>query len=395
VSTASLETNPPASKCQGKILLVDDEPALVRILARVLTSAGHEVITAHDGQEAVEQLSLNTFEVVLSDIDMPRMSGITLLRAIREHDPDVPVILMTGAPNLDTAIEAVRHGALLYLSKPIDSDELLSVLQRAVRLARIARVKQEAMVLMNRGGQGIGDRVAAETSLDRALSTMWLAFQPIVRASDRSLYGYEALLRSREATLPHPGAVLDAAERLGRIHLLGQKVRTLAAAEVIGVPTGCTFFVNLHPADLNDENLFSDQSTLSACASRVILEITERSSLEGVKDLRTKLAKLRGMGFRIAIDDLGAGYSGLTSLTSLEPEVVKLDMSLIRDVDKNPKKEKLVRSMTSLCRDLGMLVVAEGIETPEERDTLVALGCDLLQGYLFAKPAEPFPSFTW
>jgi len=101
------------------------------------------------------------------------------------------------------------------------------------------------------------------------------------------------------------------------------------------------------------------------------------------------------MGFRIAIDDLGAGYAGLTSFATLEPEFVKLDMSLVRDVHKSPMKEKLVGSITSLCKELGMMVVAEGVETPLERDMLVALGCDLLQGYLLAMPGRPFPTFAW
>jgi EAL domain-containing protein (putative c-di-GMP-specific phosphodiesterase class I) len=101
------------------------------------------------------------------------------------------------------------------------------------------------------------------------------------------------------------------------------------------------------------------------------------------------------MGFRIAIDDLGAGYAGLTSFATLEPEFVKLDMSLVRDVDRNPTKEKLIRSMTSLCKDLGMMVVAEGVETLAEREVLERLGCDLLQGYLLAKPGKPFPAFSW
>jgi EAL domain-containing protein (putative c-di-GMP-specific phosphodiesterase class I) len=144
-----------------------------------------------------------------------------------------------------------------------------------------------------------------------------------------------------------------------------------------------------------DETLLSGASPLSAFADHIVLEITERASLDGVKDARAKIAELRRMGFRIAIDDLGAGYAGLTSFATLEPEFVKLDMSLVRDVDKNPTKEKLIRSMTSLCKELGMMVVAEGVETPSERDLLVTLGCDLLQGYLLAKPGKPFPTFAW
>jgi EAL domain-containing protein (putative c-di-GMP-specific phosphodiesterase class I) len=101
------------------------------------------------------------------------------------------------------------------------------------------------------------------------------------------------------------------------------------------------------------------------------------------------------MGYSIAVDDLGAGYAGLTSFTLLEPEIVKLDMSLIRDVHQNSTKQKVVRSMTALAKDMGMIVVAEGVESQAERDCLIDLGCDYLQGYLFARPGPPFPEVKW
>src|SRR6185312_10851529 len=94
-------------------------------------------------------------------------------------------------------------------------------------------------------------------------------------------------------------------------------------------------------------------------------------------------------------DALGAGYAGLTSFTLLEPEVVKLDMELVRGIDSHRTKRSIVTSMVTLCHDMGATVVAEGVETPAERDALVDLGCDLLQGYLLAKPAPPFPEFAW
>jgi EAL domain-containing protein (putative c-di-GMP-specific phosphodiesterase class I) len=144
-----------------------------------------------------------------------------------------------------------------------------------------------------------------------------------------------------------------------------------------------------------DETLFSLEAPLSCMAERVVLEITERASLDAVEDARNKVARLRQMGFRIAVDDLGAGYAGLTSFATLEPELVKLDMTLVRGIDANPTKQKLVRSVTSLCRELGMTVVGEGVETRQERDTLVQCGCDLLQGYLIARPGQPFPSYDW
>jgi EAL domain-containing protein (putative c-di-GMP-specific phosphodiesterase class I) len=98
------------------------------------------------------------------------------------------------------------------------------------------------------------------------------------------------------------------------------------------------------------------------------------------------------MGYRLAVDDLGAGYAGLTWFTQLEPEVVKLDMSLIRGIDSEPTKQKLARSMASLCHDLGILVIGEGVETAAEQKGLVTAGLDLLQGYFFARPGPPFPN---
>jgi len=97
----------------------------------------------------------------------------------------------------------------------------------------------------------------------------------------------------------------------------------------------------------------------------------------------------------VAIDDLGAGYAGLSYFAQLTPEVVKIDIALVRDIHKEPVKRKLVGSLTSVCKELGMLVVAEGVETAAERDVVAELGCDLQQGYLFAKPGPPFPPVAW
>jgi EAL domain-containing protein (putative c-di-GMP-specific phosphodiesterase class I) len=126
-------------------------------------------------------------------------------------------------------------------------------------------------------------------------------------------------------------------------------------------------------------------------ASRVVLEITERASLHGIPDIRARIASLRQLGFRIALDDLGAGYAGLTSFALLEPDVVKLDMALVRDLNSEPTKRTLVRTMISMCKELGIVVTSEGIETREERDDLALAGCDLMQGFLYARPGEGFP----
>jgi EAL domain-containing protein (putative c-di-GMP-specific phosphodiesterase class I) len=171
-------------------------------------------------------------------------------------------------------------------------------------------------------------------------------------------------------------------------------VRANVVAGTQGADKGWLFFVNLHPEDLLDATLFLADSPFTALAEHVVLEITERMSLDHVSHVQEKVGSLRKLGFKIALDDLGAGYAGLTSFTLLEPEFVKLDMSLVRDIHETPTKRKIVRSMVSLCHDMGKQIVAEGIESAQERDVLVDLGCDLLQGYLFAKPGRPFPALN-
>ena len=377
------------------ILVADDDDGSRGFLARGLRSAGYEVLVAANGSEATEIVRATPVDAIVSDISMPGMSGIDLLKAIRQRDADVPVVLVTGSPDVESAMEAVRFGALLYLKKPVDLDELRRVMARAVRLGRIARLKQEALALLSGGGLGGADLLALEASFDRTLDTLWIAYQPIVRASDGSLFGYEALMRSNESSLPHPGAILDAAERLDRVGELGRAIRAAAAVPLANVPNDVTLFVNLHSRDLLDATLFSAETPLAAMAGRVVLEITERAALDDVRDARERIARLRAQGFRIAVDDLGAGYAGLTSFVTLEPELIKLDMSLVRDIDRHPMKRSLVRSVTLLCKELGLLVVAEGVETMAERNTVVECGCDLVQGYLIAKPGRAFPNHVW
>jgi EAL domain-containing protein (putative c-di-GMP-specific phosphodiesterase class I) len=193
--------------------------------------------------------------------------------------------------------------------------------------------------------------------------------------------------------LPHPGAVIDAAERLGRLDDLGRRVRTLAP-EPMSALSDALLFVNLHPADLLDEQLFAADSPLARMAPRVVLELTERAALDQVANVRDRLARLRKLGFRLALDDLGAGYAGLTSFATMEPEIVKFDMTLVRGIDANPVKRTVVEKMTALAHELKVGVVAEGVETVAERDALVAIGCDLLQGYLFGKPGRAFPELS-
>ena len=372
------------------VLLVDDDVAILRAYKKALASLGMTVETTGSGEDAIELVKSRSFEAILCDISMPGMTGIEFLRNVRAHDLDVPVILMTGEPNLESAIRAVEYGAFRYLTKPIENEELRAVVTRATGLRKMADLKREAMALAGPRRPRLAERIALDVRFSWGMSLMWIAFQPIVAWHDRSVFGYEALLRSDEPLMANPADMLDAAERLERLHELGRAVRASIATKALEAPRRVKLFVNLHSADLNDDDLFAVTAPLSRIADRIVLEVTERASLHRVTNLSAKVTQLESLGFQIAVDDLGAGYAGLTSFTQLEPTIAKLDMSLVRGVDSDPRRQSVIRSMKKLCDELNMLVVAEGVETVAERDALAELGCDLLQGYLFAKPQRAF-----
>lgn len=374
---------------KARVLVVDDEPSVSQVFARMLTAAGHVATVAHDGVRAIELLAVTPFDVVVSDIQMPEMDGLTLLRRIRAHDLDLPVVFVTGNPGLDTAIQAIEHGAFRYLPKPVEAAKLIAAVESAARLHVVARLRRESAAEFS--NPLLGDRAGLEARFEAGLASLWVAAQPIVSWRTRSVFAYECLLRTEEPTLRNPMDFVDAAERLDRRAALGRVIRQSIAHQLADAPEQVNILVNLHPHDLVDDDLLDDQSALARFADRVVLEVTERAALDEVHGVLPAVTRLRRLGYRIALDDLGAGYAGLSSFAQLQPEIVKVDMSLVRGIDGSQTKRKLFAAFAELCRDLGTAIIAEGVETAAERDCLTSLGGDLFQGYLFARPGRGFP----
>ena len=376
---------------KASVLVVDDEDVIRTVLSHTLRGAEFHVTTAKSAHEALRALDVNRFDTVVTDIMMPEMDGIELLTHIRQRDRELPVIILTGQPTLDSAIVAVREACFRYLKKPCTPEELCATVREAAAMYRLAVLKRRALENLESSTQPKSEPTKLAEQFDAALAGLWMAFQPIVHWPHKSLFGYEALVRTTGSALSNPNLLFDAAERLRRVHELGRQIRRLVGEAIHEAPLDASIFVNLHSADLNDEELFSARSPLSEHANRVVLEVTERASLERVRDVQGGMNRLRKLGYRIAVDDLGAGYAGLSSFSQLEPDIVKLDMSLIREIDSSNRKSSIVRSMIAVCaRDLGTKVVCEGVETEAERDTLENIGATLLQGYLFGRPERGF-----
>ncbi len=361
------------SSPSGRVLVVDDDDLFLRVCGSLLRRAGLTVETVNNPLEALKRVEHQRYDVIVSDVCMPDITGLSLLEAVRRFDSTVPFVLMTGAPSIESAISAIDLGVHKYLPKPFNVDEFVISITEAV--------KRRA---------GAEDIPALHRRLDRALEGLWMAYQPIVELGKRRSLSYEALLRTTTPDIKGPGEVLELAEKTGRLFDVGRAIRTLVAGEMVNLAEDIDVFVNLHPADLEDPELYASDSPLAAWSKRVVLEITERASVAHDKALNDQMRNLRAMGYRIAVDDLGAGYSGLTTLARVQPEFVKLDASLVRGIDTSAVNQLIVSAVLDLSAELGSRVVAEAIETPEELVMLRELGVDLMQGYFFARPARPF-----
>jgi len=373
-----------------RVLVIDDEPAVLRVLGLLLERHGFHVDTVANARDGLKLLEQEKFHVVLSDIIMPELSGVDFLRELRRHDLDVPVILMTAGPTLDSALDAIEYGAQQYLLKPVEPESLVQSVGRAAALGELARLKRQALALTTRDALPYGDRTTLEAVLKRAFDTIRVVFQPIVSMTQRKLMGYEAFLRCDEMLFTSYGALLGAADRIGWRTTLSKTIYQRIGHECADLPDGALLFVNIHPLDAQEGMIVGSEAPLEPIARSVVLEVSEHAPADQLDTLAVTLPKLRSAGFRLALDDLGTGPSGLVGFTRLSPDFGKLDRTLLSGLDADPQRQKVVKAMYALCAELGLPLIAEGVETPSERDALKALGADYAQGNVFGSPTAGF-----
>jgi diguanylate cyclase (GGDEF)-like protein/PAS domain S-box-containing protein len=243
-------------------------------------------------------------------------------------------------------------------------------------------------------------RLELEADLRRAIENreFTVHYQPIVRLGDGRITGFEALARWQHPRrgLVAPGEFIPAAESSGLIVPIGRWILAEACGQAqrwhAEWPTDppLSISVNLSVREIQDPGLVDGVDAILAETgldpARLVLEITETSMLEDAEETLTTLNALRSLGVRLAIDDFGTGYSSLSYLRRLPVDILKLDRSLVASSGEVQRDAALVDAVFRLGHDLGLQTIVEGVEEPEQRARLVALGCELGQGYLFARP---------
>jgi len=367
----------------ARILVVDDESLVRRAMTRILTTEGYSVVTAGDGEEALRYAADTVFDLAIVDYDMPGRDGLWVLSSLRELMPGCLRVLMTGRTDFPIVVEAVNRGEVLrVIQKPFEPTRIRALVEEAFgaieRMHAVREAQQRAV------------QQSEKTMLEKGLASdhFRLAIQPIVKAGSGRVFGYESLLRSTHPVLDGPLSILKVAERSKMLNELGHLVACRAADLLTRIPPSATLFINLHPDQLADPELL--EHTLGPVlpyARRCALEITERSKLKDIPHWEKAVDRMQDAGFDIAVDDLGAGYNALSILADLQPRYIKIDMSIVRNVDCEPRKQRLVDLLCKFGEATDALVIAEGVETQAEAETLVECGSHLLQGYYFGRPS--------
>lgn len=225
-------------------------------------------------------------------------------------------------------------------------------------------------------------------SFDVRASDLAVVFQPIVRCNSLEVFAYEALARCSLPHLRDPEVLFAHAARHGRCGELGRFIREIAVPHCAGRP----LFLNVHPHELTQGWLVRPDDPIYSHDCDIYLEIVESMPFDDFDLSWRVLRDVQSHGnVLLVIDDLGVGFSNLGRISKLSPRIVKLDRQLIAGMTIGSRQHLLVAGVVELCRDLGAMVVAEGVETVEEFDAVRTAGAQYAQGYLFARPAFPAP----
>lgn len=370
------------------VLIIDDEEAICELIESVAESAGFDASSASqpdDIRAAIE----GRFDLVVLDLSLGLVDGIEVMSALGSRHKGLPVILVSGADH--TLLESAGRIAEMYrlrvlgtFSKPVSLDVL-----------RTAMLEWTELTARNLDPTGPKVVIRPDELLDP--EHLYLAYQPKVSTQSGRVIGAEALVRwKREDAEISPAILVSIIEREKRNAELLDAVMHMAARDRIrhrALDELEDISLNISVLDLDDDELPRRAQRVllkSAPATKWTFEVTESSPIVELAPSLSILTRLRLAGFRLAVDDFGTGTSNYERLLVAPFTELKIDRALIRRLRSGTSEpDPIVRSSVEVGHSLGLNVIAEGVETPEQYEIIRTLGCDLVQGFLISRPVLP------
>ncbi|MCX5678147.1 MAG: EAL domain-containing response regulator [Candidatus Omnitrophica bacterium] len=363
------------------ILMIDDEVDFLSTTQFLLESSNFKVITASTPHEGLRKALLKP-DLILLDINMPEMDGLTVCKRLKENKAteDIPIIMLTLNTTTLEKVTAFDFGVADYMGKQFPFEEMLVRIQ-AVLKTKSPEKARESVEEKNRKISDLRDIVQRKN--------LQILFQPIVLLKTGVPIGYEALARGPKGTLfENPADLFTFATDVNMFNELDSICRDISIERAVFLKSGEILFLNIDPAITGTPHFkklkFLNNSKIAP--SQICLEITERTFVKNFPMLSMNLKEVRSEGVRVAIDDIGEGYSSLNAIAELRPEFIKIDINIIRNMETDSVKQNLVRLVADLARNTNSRLIGEGIETKKECDTLLSLGVEYGQGYHFSKP---------
>jgi EAL domain-containing protein (putative c-di-GMP-specific phosphodiesterase class I)/GGDEF domain-containing protein len=323
------------------------------------------------------------------------------------HIADDDFILFTEVPSTPAAeqrLRAISEQIEKFLRSSVedvhgdDIAALCGIYVGAATVFRNPKIRTERLIYRGIREAAQAARGAEQWERSRKVSDLkatirdgavFIEYHPIIVTETEEVYGFEALARGVRRELRSPEVLFEVAEEANMVWELSRLLRRRAVSGIIDeLKEGQYLFLNIDPHDFDDPTFrnMEPEDLGIPDPSRVVLEITERTAIKDYPRFQEYLKAFRARGFRFAVDDAGSGYAGLGSIANLAPDYIKLDISLIANIDTNFLKQNLVETMMQFANNHGTLVIAEGVERREEFETVRQIGVHFTQGFLFHRP---------
>ncbi|MCM8792038.1 MAG: EAL domain-containing response regulator [Candidatus Omnitrophica bacterium] len=362
------------------ILIIDDEPDFVETMRIFLENYDFRAISSLDYEKGIELAQKVLPDLILLDLNLPKKSGHEVLKQIKENPNirHIPVIMLTCQDATIDKVEAFNLGAADYICKTSSFEEI------------IARIKAKLLHL----NSGIKEKRAEKIIELRKIidnKNLRIFFQPIVKLIDKSILGYEVFTRGPEGSVFEDASTLFsfATEESMFLELETRAISLAIEKAKFLLPQQYIFLnVDLLFLDVPQFKELSFLKNSNIQSSQLCLEITERTFIKNFTKLSNLLDDFHKKGIKIAIDDVGEGYSSLKAIVELKPQFIKIDIDIVRNVHQDHTKATLIELIVELAKKINILTIAEGIETEEETKTLISLGVDFGQGYLLGRPQQ-------
>lgn len=394
------------------ILVIEDEIHIRELIVELLEDAAFQVLSAGNGNAGLVLAEENVPDLVICDIMMPGLDGYEVLRRMRQNlrTAAIPLIFLTAKTERLDFRKGMVLGADDYITKPFTCDELLESIN--TRLNKHALIQQTCNIRAQLAQLSGNGRIPVQHSIREShlyealdYSEFELYYQPQVDIKTGGLVGAEALIRwnSPKFGMVEPVEFIALAEETGFIILLDQWVIQTACSQAkvwqnSGLPP-LRIAVNLSSLQFNHPHLTERIAQVLIATDLhpqcLEIELTESLLVQDVDETIRRLQELKELSIQIAIDDFGTGYASLGYLQHFPFDILKLDQCFVRDVNTNPTNAAIATAVIQMAHDLNLTVIAEGVETEDERQFLIAQHCDVMQGFLMSHPlsAEDFGAF--